>query len=209
MDLTYLTESKEKELSNPKTEESAPDFSSYMEVKEIQDSLTKHKTSLENSLTEETEEESDLKAENPIIDGPYTAPLFPKDSNFIFSRLLTSVPVKIRPLIEPLPTAIQLAFKEGITQTTMVVELPSKEKVEVIIEQYDTAPNAFHISFYGSQQTGDLISQKQSLLLNTLQKTLPNFSFAISPPFLKTPSFSLPKRTRLGYSPVNRGKSKK
>jgi hypothetical protein len=90
----------------------------------------------------------------------------------------------------------------------MVIELASKEKVEVIIEQYDTAPNAFHISFYGSTQTGDLISQKQSMLLNTLQKTLPNFAFAISPPFLKAPSFSLPKRTRLGYSPVKRGKSK-
>jgi hypothetical protein len=93
-------------------------------------------------------------------------------------------------------------------KTTMVVELPSCEKVEIIIEQYDTAPNSFHISFYGSLQTNQLISEKQSLLINALQKTLPNLGFAISPPFVKAPSFSLPKRARLGYSPVNRGKNK-
>jgi hypothetical protein len=203
MDLTYLTETKEKEPRKSNIDKSAPDFSSYMEIEEMQDSLSKPKTSLA-----EEDEKTDLTPENPIIHGPYTAPLFPRDSNFVFSKLITSVPLEIRPLIEPLPAAIQLAFKEGITETTMVIELASKEKVEVIIEQYDTAPNAFHISFYGSPQTGDLISQKQSMLLNTLQKTLPNFAFAISPPFLKAPSFSLPKRARLGYSPVKRGKSK-
>lgn len=209
MDLTYLTESKQKKPPSSENGENVPDFSSYMKVEEISDPLDafqKDNSLIENSLPEE---EMELTEENPIIMSPYIAPLAPNNQAFIFSNLLVSLPLEIRPLLEPLPAAIQLAFKEGVVKTTMEIELPSSEKVEIIIEQYDTAPNSFHISFYGSLQTNDLISQKQSLLMNVLQKTHPNFAFAISPPFVKAPSFSLPKRTRLGYSPVNRGKSKK
>lgn len=211
MNLTYLTESKEKKLESAGGDKTVADFSSFMKVEKTSDCLDscpKDKTLLENSLIED-DEELKLKEENPIIDGPYTAPLFPNNPNYVFSKLLVSIPLEIKPLIEPLPQAIETSFKEGIIKTTIIVELPSSEKVEILIEQYDTAPNSFHVSFYGSTQINDLISQKQSLLLTALQKTHPNFAFAISPPFLKAPSFSLPKRTRLGYSPVNRGKSKK
>ena len=163
-----------------------------------------------SSFYEEPEEVDDQTEEMPIIDGPYSTPLTPPlVPPSQIAKIVTALPVELRPFVEPLPNAIETAFKSGVMQTKMVISLTTDELVEVIIDQYDTAPNAFHISFYGSEQTGNLISLKQNELLTSLQKTLPHFSFAISPPFVTPPAFSLPKSRRFGYSPVNRGKSKK
>lgn len=160
-------------------------------------------------LESEAEEEEEDPPETLLFDGPYVAPLTPHSIPLPVVKLIASLPEEIQPLITPLPAAIQTSFKMGVMKTQMFIELPSSEKVEIVIDQYDTNPTAYHISFYGSETTNDLISQKQTALLSLLQKALPHFSFALSPPFLETPSFLLPKSKRLGYSPVNKGKHKK
>ena len=150
------------------------------------------------------EEEKKEEEDEPLMDGPVIMQLVP--APLPFKVILTAVPVEIRPLVEQLPVVIQSSFEKGIVQTKLVVELPSTEKVEIVIDQYDTDPTTFHISFYGSEQTGNLIAAKQEMLLKALQAALPGFAFAISPPFQ---GFSLPKRGRLGYSPVKQGKKSK
>lgn len=155
------------------------------------------------------EEDENLDPEMVLMDGPYVAPLVPSQVTFLVSKLIASLPEELRLLIEPLPAEIQTSFKTGIIQTKMMIALSSLENVEVIIDHYDTAPGSFHISFYGSEQIGQMISLKQNELINILQAALPNFSFAISPPFIAAPSFSLPKSKRLGYSPVKKGKGLK
>ncbi len=150
-------------------------------------------------LEEEKDEEEEI-----LMDGPVVVQLVPVQ--IPLKVILRAIPVEIRPLVEVLPAAIQTLFNKGIMQTKMVIELPSTERVEVVIDQYDTNPTTFHISFYGSEQTGDLISQKHTTLLKALQIALPNFAFAISPPFQ---SFSLSKTKRLGYSPIKQGKREK
>ncbi len=144
-----------------------------------------------------------------LMDGPVVAQLAPIQTPVPFSKLIENLPTELISLIEPLPTEIEIQQKSGVMQTKLTIELPSFEMVEVIIDQYDTAPQSFHISFFGSEQTGALISQKQRELVLALQAALPNFSFAISPPFLDAPVFSLPKSKRLSYSPVKKGNSKK
>jgi hypothetical protein len=160
-------------------------------------------------LPEQEEEPEGDKEEIALLDGPYVAPFVPQTLNFSYEKILSSLPPDLKVMVEPVQAEISTLVKSGVIQTKLSITLPSTENVEVIIDQYDTAPRAFHISFYGSEQTSNHITLKQNTLLTTLQAAFPNFSFAISPPFQKAPSFSLPKSKRFGYSPVNKGKSKK
>lgn len=180
---TIETEIKTLPLPEPKSEE-PPEFSSYME--------------------ENPEEEKD--PDTILMDGPVSTPFMQTPPTF---KVLASLPKELKPLIEPLPQVLQTSINKGVMQTKIVIELPSSESVEVVVDQYDTAPKAFHISFYGSETTNSLISQKLDILLKTLQTLFPELAFAISPPFYETPSFSLPKTRRFGYSPVKQGKRQK
>ena len=183
-----VTENKKRVISH---EEPAKKFSSHM--KEDQ----------------ESDDDNELDSDAALLQSPFISQLTLNQLPISVSRLISLLPEELRTLIKPLPAEITTSFNSGLAQTKMIIALSSSENVEVVIDQYDTAPTAFHISFYGSEQTGNLISMKQNELINILQRSHPNFSFAISPPFIEAPSFSLPKTKRLGYSPVNKGKSKK
>ena len=148
-------------------------------------------------------------ADTPLIDGPIIPQLAPIQSNVGFFKILDTMPAELTPFVQQIPAEIEILRKSGVMQTKITIELPSHESVEVVIDRYDTAQTSFHISFYGSEQTGNLIAQKQSELVRALQAALPHFSFAISPPFLSPPVFSLPKSRRFGYSPVKKGSSRK
>ena len=212
MNFTYPTDIKESEPAIPVVEKEPALFSPYMEEKKAELFVSDEEEPLQfpfNLNKESIEEKEEEKSDVNLMAGPVFAPLVPTIQTFTFPILAASLPKELQLLITPLPAVIESSFKSGITQTKIVIELPSSENVEIVIDQYDTAPTAFHISFYGSEQTGSLISQKQSTLIQTLQTALPNFSFAISPPFHGTPSFSLPKREEKGYLPVKRQKEKK
>ncbi len=198
MNSTHISDNIESEVTQPLHSKKPLEFSSFLMEESEKDC----------GEDEVKAEEKDAEIDDKIVlmDGPYVAPLIPPQMIFLVSKLIASLPEELRPLIEPLPAEIRTSFKTGIIQTKMIIALSPLENVEVVIDQYDTAPSSFHISFYGSEQTGEMISLKQNELINILQTALPNFSFAISPPFIAAPSFSLPKSKRLGYSPVNRGK---
>ncbi len=189
MDLSQIADTNKKTILPVHNEKEPRRFPSYM-------------------VREEEEESEKPKEETALLDGPYVAPLIPQTLTFTYVNALAALSPDLKTMIEPVQSEIATLVKSGVLQTKLSITLPSTENIEVVIDQYDTAPTAFHISFYGSEQTSALISLKQNALLTTLQAAFPNFSFAISPPFQKAPSFSLPKSKRFGYSPVNKGKSK-
>jgi hypothetical protein len=162
-------------------------------------------------MQEPKKEDDELKQDNinPSVLLPYPTPLefqIPKAS---FEVLIRSFPVELKNLINPVPALIEHSIVADIEKTEIKIQLPSNEEVEIVLERYDTDLTSFHVSFFGTEAVQKLIQENQEKLRQTLQKVMPNYGFAISPPFCKPISFSLPKTRRISYCRVKEGKGKK
>jgi hypothetical protein len=169
--------------------------------------MSKFQKLMQEPKKEKDEHEKDLI--NPSVQSPFPAPFefqIPKAS---FATLIRSFPAELKSLINPLPTLIEHSIVSDIEKTEIKIQLPSEEEVEIILERYDTDLTSFHVSFFGSEGVQKLIQENQEKLKETLQKAMPNYGFAISPPFCKPLSFSLPKTRRFSYCRVKEGKRKK
>jgi hypothetical protein len=162
-------------------------------------------------MEEPKKKDDDLKSElsNPILSSPYSIPFEYQIKEASFEKLIRIFPKELQILINPIPALIDHSILREVEKTEIKIQLPSNEEVEIILERYDTDLTSFHVSFFGSEDVQKLIHANQAKLTETLQKVMPNYGFAISPPFCKPLSFSLPKTRRFSYCRVKEGKGKK
>jgi hypothetical protein len=198
-------------LDIPKNKELNSSLKKNLEKKEIR-SLEKFKNFMKDKSGKD--EDFDTSIENNdtskvILPSPFQAPINFDNHLGLFANHAYTLPKEIEPLILPLPALIESSNQSNIEKTEIKVQLPSSEFVEILLERYDTDLTSFHISFFGSEEVQKMIKDNQASLINSLQKALPNFGFAISPPFYKSPSFSFPKTKRFGYGQVKGSKEKK
>ena len=182
------------------------------EKKEISNPQNLKKISKFQKLMDQSDEENeDIKNEaaNPLFSSPYFTPFEFRIPQTAFEKLIRIFPAELQNLITPIPALIEHSVAQEVEKTEIKIQLPSNEEVEIILERYDTDLTSFHVSLYGSENVQKLIQDNQARLTETLQKVMPNYGFAISPPFCKPISFSLPKTRRFGYCRVKEGKRKK
>ena len=119
-----------------------------------------------------------------LIDGPVFSPLLPPPTPELSTdQTILLTEKNLSPLMEPLVSPIEVMSTDRSTQLKMVLHTSTFGDVHVVIDQYDTAPFSFHLSFYGTEELQKQVTLQNSSLLGTLQKLLPRLSFSISPPF--------------------------
>ncbi|MBS0586043.1 MAG: hypothetical protein JSR76_07090 [Verrucomicrobia bacterium] len=135
------------------------------------------------SLLEKEDSQEEDEEKEPLLDGPYTAPLF-LQNNLEASK---TAPIKAIPswaletaslLVQPLREATE----KGITTIEITVTSKELSNIHIIIDHYDTAPHSFKIQLEGSEIAQRLFQKQQQLLEHLLKVTLPTFQCDILPP---------------------------
>ena len=113
-----------------------------------------------------------------------------------------SLSLEMRALMNKMADFIQMESNNGISTTTVSVEmeegLSAFNGSEIRIDHYDTAPHSFNIELSGNPEAVDIFAQHLASLQTALQERLEHFHVELLPPVLsgKMEPFETRKKAR-------------
>jgi hypothetical protein len=156
-------------------------------------------------LVKEEEEEK----REPLLDGPYTAPLMPTSPSGASSApQIRAIPSWAMEMVSSLVEPLRSAAEKGVTTIEVTVTSKELSTIRIMIDHYDTAPQSFNIQLQGTEGAQRLFNKHQALLERLLKITLPHFECRFLPATLKEEKWKkrLVKSEAFGYLPEEREK---